>query len=166
MTSYPENAIIVSGDTKMEFLIVLAMIVIIMLCLGFGVGDIIMLALMIFSVLAVLTGVFFVLSLIMLIFSRKKKGTFTRINEEGRFPVAVYEVDGAELKNVFPCEMILRDKLYVPEKTVTLYFTKFRGAVIDKNAFITIIAGSAIFIPIAVGAAMSLVSEFSGFFAN
>lgn len=150
----------------MEYLIVFAMVALIMLFLGFSTGDIIILALMIFSVLAILTGVFFVLSLIMLIFSKRKKGTFTRVNEEERFPVAVYEVDGEELKNVFPCEMILREKLYIPEKTVTLYFTKIRRAVIDKNAFITIIAGSAIFIPIAVGAAVFLANTVSGLFGN
>lgn len=150
----------------MEFLIVFAMIVIIMLFLGFGVGDIIMLMVNLLGVLLVLFGVFFALSLIMLIFSRKKRGVFIRVSEEGRFPCAVYEIDGEEYPNIFPCEMVLRGKLYIPEKTVTLFLIRFRRAVIDKNALITIIAGSVIFFPLALSAVWMFIDELRPFFGK
>ena len=146
----------------MEFLIVFAMFVIIMLLLGLGAWEIIMLATNVITVLILLTGAFFALSLIMLIFSRKKRGVFTRINDEGRFPVAVYEIDGEEFRNVFPCEMVMRGKLYVPEKAVTLFLCRFRRLVIDRNALVTIIAGSAVFIPLSGVAAMFLLLEVRG----
>ena len=162
LTSHHKNAIISIGDLYMEDLILFAMIIILMLCLGFGVGDIIIMVLVVVAGLSVLTGAFFVLSLALLLTSKRKRGVFTRINEEGHFPSAVYEIDGEEYSNIFPCEMVMRDKLYVPEKTVVLYFSKLRHAVIDKNALITIIAGSAIFIPLAVIAVMFLINTFSG----
>lgn len=150
----------------MEFLLVFAMIAIIMLLLGFGAGDIIMLATYIIAVLVLLTGVFFVISLVFLMFTKRKRGVFSKINDEGRFPHAVYEIDGEEFPNIFPCEMVMRDKLYVPEKTVTLFYSKPRRAVIDKNAFITIIAGSVVFIPLAAVSVMLLANELSAFFGK
>lgn len=148
----------------MEFLLVFALIVILMLCVGFGWGDILMLVLLVIAALTVLIGGFFLVCLALLLSSKKKRGVFSKMNEEGRFPCAVYDIDGGEFPNVFPCEMILRNKLYVPDKTVTLYYIKLRRAVIDKNAFITIIAGSAVFIPLSVMAAVMLVREISAFF--
>ena len=149
---------------NMEFLIVFAMVVIIMLFLGFGVGDIIMRGTYIIAVLVMLTGVFFVVHLVFLLSSKRDRGVFMRINDEGRFPRAVYKTNSGEFLNLFPCEMIMRDKLYVPEKAVTLYFSKFLRLVIDKNALITIIAGSAVFIPLAAAAVIFLVNELSAFF--
>lgn len=150
----------------MEFLLVFALVAVIMFFIGFGLGDILMMALLVIAALTALIGVFFLFSLAVLIFSKKKRGVFSKINDEGRFPCAVYEIDGEEFQNVFPCEMIMRDRLYVPEKTVTLYSIKLRRAVIDKNAFITIIAGSAVFIPMAVVAVMVLARELPAFFGG
>ncbi len=148
----------------MEFLLVFALIVILMLCVGFGWGDILMLVLFVIAALTVLIGGFFLVCLALLLSSKKKRGVFLKMNEEGRFPCAVYDIDGGEFPNVFPCEMILRNKLYVPDKTVTLYYIKLRCAVIDKNAFITIIAGSAVFIPLSVVAVNMLIREIPAFF--
>ncbi len=148
----------------MEFLLVFALIVILMLCVGFGWGDILMLVLLVIAALTVLIGCFFLVCLALLLSSKKKRGVFSKMNEEGRFPCAVYDIDGGEFPNVFPCEMILRDKLYVPGRTVTLHYIKFRRAVIDKNAFITIIAGSAVFIPLSVVAVNMLIREIPAFF--
>lgn len=150
----------------MEFLIVFALLAVIMLCIGFGIADILMLAVLIIAVLTVLIGIFFLICLSFLLFSKKKSGEFTGFNEDGRFPRAVYKVDGEEILNVFPCEMVMRKKLYVPEKTVTLYYIKPRRAVADKNAFVTIIAGGAVFIPLAVAAMILIIREVSAFFVQ
>lgn len=150
----------------MGYLIVFALLALIMLCIGFGAADILMLAILVIAAFTVLIGVFFLICLTFLLFSKKKCGEFTGLNEDGRFPRAVYKVDGEEILNVFPCEMVMRKKLYVPEKTVTLFYIKPRRAVIDKNAFVTIIAGSAVFFPLAAAALILIVREVSSFFTQ
>lgn len=150
----------------MGYLIVFALLALIMLCIGFGAADILMLAILVIAAFTVLIGVFFLICLTFLLFSKKKRGEFTGFNEDGRFPRAVYKVDGEEILNVFPCEMVMRKKLYVPEKTVTLFYIKPRRAVIDKNAFVTIIAGSAVFFPLAAAALILIVREVSSFFTQ
>lgn len=150
----------------MEFLLVFALLAAIMLCIGFGIGDILMMVVFVIAALTVLIGIFFLVCLALLLFSKKKRGEFVRFNDEGRFPCAVYNVDGEELPNVFPCEMIMRKKLYIPEKTVTLHYIKFRCAVADKNAFVTIIAGSAVFFPLSAASLVLIIREVSAFFVQ
>lgn len=131
----------------MEFLLVFALIAVIMLCIGFGLGDVLMMALLIIAALTALIGVFFVFCLALLIFSKKKSGVFVEFNDEGRFPCAVYDIDGRSVKNLFPCEMIMRDRLYIPGKEIKLLYFKPRGFAFDRNALLTIIIGSMVFIP-------------------
>lgn len=150
----------------MEFLLVFALLAVIMLCIGFGIGDILMMVVFVIAALTVLIGIFFLVCLALLLFSKKKSGEFVRFNDEGRFPCAVYNVDGEELPNVFPCEMIMRKKLYIPGKTVTLHCIKFRCAVADKNAFVTIIAGSAVFFPLSAASLVLIIREVSAFFVQ
>lgn len=90
------------------------------------------------------------------------KAVFVSFDEERRFAVAVYSIGGEEVANLFPCEMIMRDKLYIPDKEISLLYCKPRRAAIDKNALITIIAGSAVFIPAAVFSAIAIISFFNG----
>lgn len=145
----------------MEFLLGTALLVIIMLCLGFGLADILWLFLGLVAVLVILIGVFFVVCLAVLPFSEKKRGAFAELDEEGRYPHAVYEMaDGERVKNIFPCEMVMRERLYIPGKEITLLRIRKRRAVIDKNALFTILVGGAVFIPFAVIAVIFFVKWF------
>lgn len=140
----------------MEFLLGFALIVILMLCMGFGIVDIAMLVLALSGVLIILIGGFFAVCLVLLMFTKKRRGAFCEFNDEGRFPCAVYKIGGERVKNLFPCEMIMRKRLYVPDKEIALLYFKPRRFAIDKNALLTIIIGSAVFIPLAVFSAVAL----------
>lgn len=141
----------------MEFLLGYVMIAAVMLCMGFSFFQVGTLTLMLIGVVVVLIGAFFAVCLVFLALSRRKTAVFHIIDEERRFPVAVYNIDGEEVHNIFPCEMIMKNKLYVPGKKIGLLYCKPRRAAIDKNALITIIVGSAVFIPAAVFAAAAVI---------
>lgn len=134
----------------MEFLIGFVIIIILMLFIGFGFSDIAVLVLGIVCVGVILTALFFIVSIILLASSQRVTARFSRFGEESRFPVAVYRIGDEEFPNMFPCEMVMRDKLYVPDKDVRVMYCRLRRAVFDKNAVITIVSGSVIFIPTSV----------------
>lgn len=136
----------------MEYLIVIALVAVILLCVGFSVSDVLVMLAVLLCAAVVLVGAFFVFSLVVLLSSSKVTASFVKMNDEGRYPCAVYKVGNTELKNLFPCEMVMRDKLYVPEKEVKIRRCAFIKAVLDKNAVITIIFGSAVFIPLSAAA--------------
>lgn len=133
------------------------MIGVVMLCMGFSLIHIGILTMLLIGVVIVLIGVFFAVCLVFLAFSRRKSGVFVSINDESRFPSAIYKIEGEEVCNLFPCEMIMKKRLYVPEKEIRLLYCKPRRAAIDNNALATIIAGSVIFIPAAVFTAIWIV---------
>lgn len=150
----------------MEFLIGYALIALIMLCMGFQLVQIGILTLILLGVLVVLIGVFFAVCVVFLAMSRRKKAVFIEFDEDRKFPVAVYKIDCEDVPNMFPCEMIMRDKLYVPGKEIRVLYCKPRRAAIDSNALITMIAGSVIFIPAAVFSAITIINYFKGFFIH
>lgn len=148
----------------MEFLIGYVVIAAILLFMGFSLVHIGFFTLMIVGALIVLIGGFFAVCLALLAFSKRRRGVFVEIDENTRFPVAVYKIDGENVPNMFPCEMIMKKRLYVPEKEITLFYCKPRKSAVDKNALVTIIVGSAVFIPAAVFSAIMIVSCIKGFF--
>ena len=146
----------------MEFVIVYVMVAVLLLFMGFDLAQIGIMTLILIGGFVALIGVFFLICLVFLIMSRKKTAVFVSFDEERRFPVAVYKIDGEDVPNMFPCEMIMRDKLYVPEKEIKILYCKPRRAAIDKNALLTMIAGSAVFIPAGIFAVIMTVSYFNG----
>lgn len=140
----------------MEFVLGFVLIVILLLCMGFGVVDIAMIVLALSGLAIIFIGAFFIFSLVVLLFTKKVRGIFVEFNDEGRFPCAVYDIGGERVKNLFPCEMVMRGKLYIPDKEIPLRYFKPRKFAIDKNALLTIIIGSAVFIPLGVAAAVML----------
>lgn len=140
----------------MEFVLGFALMVILLLCMGFGVVDIAMIVLALSGLAIIFIGAFFIFSLIVLMFTKKVQGSFVEFNEEGRFPCAVYDIDGERVKNLFPCEMVMRNKLYIPDKKIPLRYFMLRKLAVDKNALLTIIIGSAVFIPLGIISAVLL----------
>lgn len=141
----------------MEFVIGSALIIVIMLCIGFGWGDIAMLGFAVIGAFIVLIGGFFAVCLIMLALSKRRTAIFTEFSEEHRFPCAVYRIDGQDVPNMFPCEMIMRNKLYVPDKEIRVLYCRLNRTAIDSNALATIICGSIVFIPSAVFAVVKMI---------
>lgn len=148
----------------MEFLIGYVLIAVILLCMGFQLVQIGMFTLALIGFFIVLIGVFFAVCVVLLIMSRPADATFIEFDEGRKFPVAVYKIGGENIPNIFPCEMIMRDKLYVPNKQIRLLYCKPRRSAIDKNALITMIMGIVIFIPGGIFSAIALVSFVKGFF--
>lgn len=146
----------------MEFILGYVMIAVILLFMGFSIVQVGVLTLLLIGAFIVLIGLFFAVCLVLLAMSRRKKAVFVSFDEERRFPVAVYRIDGNDVPNMFPCEMIMRDRLYKPGKEITILYCKPRRAAIDKNALITMIAGSVVFIPTAVFSAIMIISFFKG----
>lgn len=150
----------------MEFLIGYVLIAVILLCMGFELVQIGMFTLALVGVFIVLIGVFFAMCVVFLILSRPVKAVFTEFDEQRRYPVAIYKINGEDVPNMFPCEMIMRDKLYVQGKEIRLLYCKPRRAAIDKNALITMIVGSVLFIPGGVFSAIAVFTFIRGFFVR
>lgn len=106
----------------MEFIIGYVLIAVIMLCMGFSLMNIGVFTLLLIGVFIVLIGVFFSVCLVFLAMSRRRKAVFVSFDEERRFPVAVYNIGGEEVSNLFPCEMIMRGKLYIPGKEISILY--------------------------------------------
>ena len=136
------------------------MIAALLLFMGFSLAQVGVMTLILLGVFVALVGVFFAVCLAFLAMSKRVTAVFGFIDEEPRFPVAVYKVGDDDIPNLFPCEMIMRSKLYVPDKELKILFCKPRKSVIDANALTTIIAGSAIFIPAGVFCIIMIVRFF------
>lgn len=141
----------------MEYLVGGALIIVIMFCIGFGWGDIAMLGFTVVGVFIVFIGGFFAVCLVILAMSKRTTAVFSEFSEERRFPCAVYRINGAEITNMFPCEMVMRGKLYVPDKEIKVMYCRRTRSAIDNNALLTIILGSVIFIPSAVFAIVKMI---------
>ena len=128
----------------MEFLLGLAIIVIILLILGFGPDVIILGAVILLGALTALTEIFFLYCDVRLIFSKRRSAVFTRIAKHGKakYESAFYMTEAGELPNIFPCEVIMRNRLYDPEKTVKVHIDAGKRFVYDRNALLTILFGT------------------------
>lgn len=146
----------------MEFLISVIIILVLLLLAGFKLFDVLLLVLGFVGVFVVLLGLFFAVCLVLLMMSKRKRAAFLEMDESGRYPIAVYDLDGDRVKNFFPCEMIMRKRLYVPEKKIRILYCAPINRTIDGNTFITIIVGALILIPASVLAVMKFVDFFAG----
>ena len=135
----------------MEYVIGFGLVALLMLCLGFGFGDVAMLVMWILAGAVVLTALFFTAMLFLLVTSKPVKAEFLRLDETQRFPAAVYRIGEREFRNIFPGEMMMKKKLYVEGKRKKVLKSRIFGFVIDGNALATIIIGALVFIPSACG---------------
>lgn len=144
----------------MEVLIVIALMALLMFCMGISINNVLMLIVFILGAGIVFSGCFFIFSLVLLLSSKRINAEYSHLDEDQHFPVAVYKTDQGEFRNIFPCEMILREKLYVPGKKIHIFKCSLRKTVIDKNAVLTIVFGSIVFIPAAVFSVLKLIEIF------
>lgn len=144
----------------MEYVIGFGLVAVLMLCLGFGFGDVAMLVMWILAGAVVLTALFFTAMLFLLVTSKPVKAEFVRLDDTKRFPAAVYRVGEQEFRNVFPSEMMMKKKLYVEGKRKRVLKSRIFGFVIDGNALATIIIGALVFIPSACGTIIWMINFF------
>ena len=143
-----------------EYVIGFGLVALLMLCLGFGFGDVAMLLMWILAGAVVLTALFFAAALFLLVTSKPVKAEFVRLDDTKRFPAAVYRIGDGEFRNIFPSETMMKKKLYVEGKRKKVLKSRLFRFVIDGNALATIVIGALVFIPSAVGTIMWIMSFF------
>ena len=137
----------------MEILAAAAVIVVILLILGFSVGAIITGFLYVLSGLLLLSELFFAVCFVRLIAAKRVDAEFTRIDKRAgaRYESAFYKTAEGEFSNIFPCEVVMRDKFYKKDKKIKVRLDRFTGAgrrVMDINASVTICLGLVLCAPV------------------
>ena len=127
----------------MELILGLAVIIILLLILGFGIDTIIFGIVGLLTLAAGASGLILLYFAVRLLFSKKRTAVFARIGrpEKARYDVAYYRTDEGELPNVFPAEVVMKKRLYDSEKNVKLRIDAGKKFVYDRNARATILAG-------------------------
>ena len=125
----------------MEFVIIATVVLVLAICLG---ADFVIVPIMFIVFLVVLLLVifgFFVYSAVKLTGTKSVKGKFVRFGraEGKKFDTAFYKV--SEYLNVFPCEVVMRSKIYIPDKVCRLRYDGKRNEVFDLNAVCCVIFG-------------------------
>ncbi len=124
---------------------VLAIVIVAILCLCFGVstdiiisGFILLAGLTLFAVLLL-----FAYSVLCLIFSVRKDADFVRFDKtpKGNYKVAFYSADGKEYPCIFPCESLFLRKHYTNGKKHRVRISRIRYCAFDIFACITSILG-------------------------
>lgn len=124
----------------MEIIIGAAVIIMLLLLAGVDIWFIFLGFMFLVAAAAVFTAGFFAVCAVMILSGKRRAARFVRFEKSGRFDAAIYSSDGNEYANAFPAEFILRDRLYSPDRTVTIRTTK-RGRAFDKNALLSTAAG-------------------------
>ena len=81
--------------------------------------------------------------------------------EGSAFERAVYNIDGESCSNAYPCEAVMRKKLYREDKEVQVRYYARKKCVYDRNAVITTIIGL-IFGLLVTGAALYIFLIYRG----
>ncbi len=124
----------------MEILIGAVVIIILLALLGVDIWYILLGVIALVALAALFVTVMFAVSMVWLLRAERCNGEFLKFSAEKRFEYAVYLIDGMEYGNIFPAEMVLREKLYKPESPVKLRLYR-KKSVFDRNAVLTTAIG-------------------------
>lgn len=140
----------------MEIVFGIIIVVLLLFLLGVSLGFISILFCVIITIGLAAMLLFFVFSTLRLINSEKKTARFdgTEPFGETKFDCAVYLIDGERYKNAFPCETVMRDRIYRKDKDVTVRFYEKKKLVYDKNSVITTVIGTVSSITLCILAAI------------
>lgn len=142
----------------MEIFLCIVIVLMMLLLAGVEIGDIAMIILALLGVIVIFTGLFFAVCTVFVFMSKRKKGSFVEI--DSKHPIAVYLIENERVKNLFPRESVMRKRLYVPEKEITILYCKAINRTIDSNALLTIIVGALVFIPTGVMMVLAFLAFF------
>ena len=124
----------------MEILLGAVIIIILLALVGVDIWYILLGVIALVALAALFTAGLFAVGTVMLLRAKRCFGEFLRFDEGKRFEYAVYSIDGGEYGNIFPAEMVLREKLYKPETPVKLRLYR-KKSVFDRNAALTTAIG-------------------------
>ncbi|MBO5377755.1 MAG: hypothetical protein J6A41_05145 [Ruminiclostridium sp.] len=121
----------------------IVIVFILLLCLGVSISFLATIALALIGIIVIAMDVFFIYATIIMLKGEKKAGRFIRSEQSGKskIPYAIYEIDGTEYRNLLPLEVLLRNKIYNPEKNVSLILNEKKKCCFDNNARICCILG-------------------------
>ncbi|MBS7369798.1 MAG: hypothetical protein KIG62_06615 [Oscillospiraceae bacterium] len=126
----------------MEYIVGTVMIVLLLFFLGMEWTQIVLLFFFAVGVAFGLLFLFFVFCAVVALASKPVSAEFSEIKRNNRgFVSPHYIAEGREYPNLFPCEVVLRDKLYIKGRTVRVRVNKALGVVLDKNAVYSIVFG-------------------------
>lgn len=130
----------------MELLIGIAIIFVLLLCLGVSTEVIVQIAIGIICLFVVFMAGVFIYATIILLSGKKKKGVFLRSDNEdkGKLPYARYLIEGTEYVNLFPLEVIFQSKIYRTDREVNLILNEKAKKCMDGNAVMCCILGLAV----------------------
>lgn len=134
----------------MDIVIALILIIFILLFLGFSIEFIIMAVCAIFLIILAVSGIALIICTVISLTAEKTTARFSKIDMDSSnsFRCAYYKIGETQYQNIFPAEVLFKDKIYNPEKDVALRLSKKINRVFDKNAFVTCIVGSIAFLAI------------------
>ncbi|MDE6594092.1 MAG: hypothetical protein K2K57_13650 [Oscillospiraceae bacterium] len=151
----------------MSFVLGLLIILLAMLVVGVSINIITGIILGVVILVNTLLLIFFVGCVIVLAGSKQKSAVFSRIEKrtaegdgqkKAKFDRACYMVEGREYPNAFPCEIVLKDRLYSSDREVTVWLCEKQGVVFDRNAFAAAVVGFFFFAAVCLGIAVMLIS--------
>lgn len=127
----------------MEFIVVIAIILVLCLILGVNFNYILWGITILACILFGLMTLCFAYCIVRLAFAKRKEANFVRFDKvkDSRVEVAFYLVEGGEYACIFPKEFILENKLYSKEKTYTVMLDMKSKKVYDQYAIATCILG-------------------------
>lgn len=102
-------------------------------------------ALAIIALLIFLMTILFAFFCLNLLFSKPRKAVFTREYKpsKSRFSVACYSFDDMEVPCIFPMESAMKSRLYDPQKSCFVMYSRLLRRVYDIWAVLTCILGLA-----------------------
>ncbi len=121
----------------------IVIVFILLLCLGVSISFLATIALALIGIIVIAMAVFFIYATIIMLTGEKMSGRFIRSEQSGKSKIqhAIYEIDGTEYRNMLPLEVLLRNKIYNPEKNVSLILNAKKKCCFDNNARICCILG-------------------------
>ena len=127
----------------MEIIVIVAMIVALALCLGADIMIVPIMLMAFIELVLLFILVFFIRSAIRLGGTKRTTGQFMRFGraEDKSFDTAFNRVGNNDLSNAFPREIIMRSKIYIPEKNYQLRYDSRRNEVYDFDAVCCIFLG-------------------------
>ncbi len=127
----------------MEALIILAVIIVLLVILGVS-AEAIMLGIMALMALGMLLLFgFFIYCIFRLLRCEKTDGRLSKVEHHPKYGYGTpcYMIGGEEYDNVFPCEVVMKKRLYSEGRECVLRLDRKRGKVFDGNAVISSVAG-------------------------
>lgn len=126
----------------MEALIVLAIILVLLICMGISYELIALMFLALLDLLLLAIFVFFMYCLIKLWGGKMKTARFTKIDisPKSKFKTAFYQIGDQEYANAFPAELLAKKLFYSKLRDKKVFLCK-NGDVFDVYSLVTVAAG-------------------------